>query len=605
MYINSVKCEFSLNDGLRVLSFNKKQTYLSEELDLNYRAALEIARMGELQVTVPDLTNGRSRTEPPVPLPRPSPRDCTGRYQKLLHTYKTLIRMVPPVQQVDQQQQQQEVGGDCSPLGMADPTHPEPGGYHLLQVRIVYSVSGVAAQAGGSGSASASAGTTLTGLVFRQPSPLGKLFEPQQPSHRHQRGFGTPSTPAAKDAAVCVYSASYSTGSLRDVDGVRCWLPTVDALDQRAVFDFSIVAPRHWRVACCGKKLSTFLLAHDAEGGPGGLPRDPLQERKITRFFTPNRIAAMSVGFYLGAVEMYKMPLYKLRSRMWVSLGLNDFISTKSSGGAGAGSGHDTDDEAASSSNNEEEENVVTEAGTGAGLGTKVYLRPLEASYYAAFKRTLPVRAVEPAPEPEAETPGRKRQRADSSGRSILAGAAAAAKAESVAREDAHEAGLSNETRPSDESQRRGVAQSQGKSKKWSRATKQRATVPGVQRSKLYERVVQHTTLGLDISLRLLHKFTGHRHDYDEVVMIFVADLGVDFVAYDAFVLIDAKFLHSEAEVQMETPAHLMLLQAYLYSWLKSALPVSSYDCEFIVHGAVGYLLNFYAEEVFGEEDGR
>jgi hypothetical protein len=129
--------------------------------------------------------------------------------------------------------------------------------------------------------------------------------------------------------------------------------------------------------------------------------------------------------------------------------------------------------------------------------------------------------------------------------------------------------------------------------------------LPGLRRTKLYERAIQHTTLGMDISLRLLHKFVGHRHDYDEVVMIFVPELGADYVAYDGFCLIDAKFLHTEADVTQETPTHMVLLEAYLYSWLQSSLPVAAYDCEFILHGTVGYLLNFYAEEVFGEDDGR
>jgi hypothetical protein len=587
-----------LNDGLRTLSFNKKQTYLSEELDLNYRAALEIARTGEMQITLPDLSGGRSHTDPPVPLPRPSPRDCTNRYEKLLRTYKTLTRIVPPPISTAGQ-----VNGDCSPLGMADPTHPEPGGYHLLQIRIVYTV-GSTAGASGTG---ASAGTTLAGLVFRQPSPLVKLFQPSPRTRGSNTtaATGSASVDATKGVAVCVYSTSYSTGSLRDVDGVRCWLPTVDALDQRAVFDISIVAPRHWRVVSCGKKLSTFLLAHDSENGQEG-PRHPLKERKITRFFTPNRIAAMSVGFYTGAVEMYKMPLYKLRSRMWVSLGITDFVSTANgaNGPEDGDSGNDTDGEARSSS--EDAEN-----------GNKVFLRPLDASYYTAFKRTLPAKTEEAAPvsavEEEPLSPRgnpRKRQRADSTGRSILAGAAAAAKAEAAVKIDGRPTESDDRTAESRavesaQQEQRRVAQDKRRKRSSREEALLRASVPGVVRSKLYERVVQHTTLGLDISLRLLHKFTGHRHDYDEIIMVFVAELGTDYVAYDGFLLVDAKFLHSEAEVQMETPAHLVLLQAYLYSWLKSALPVSSYDCEFILHGAVGYLMNFYAEEVFGEEDGR
>jgi hypothetical protein len=336
-----------------------------------------------------------------------------------------------------------------------------------------------------------------------------------------------------------VYTTSYSTGSLRDVDGVRCWLPCLDALDQRAVYDISIVAPRHWRVACCGKKLSTFLL--------GEPDTTPSRGRKITRFFTPNRIPAMSVGFYMGAVEMYKMPLYKVRARMWVGLGLRDFYSSAEA---------EKDNDVVV-----KEEGVECEREEGPD---KVHIRKLDDSYYAAFKRTLPAHSTHSA-ETDVEVDNKR-------------------------------------ARTEDGTRVRSVQDDQAAKRRTATAP---ALEPGLVRSKLYEQSVQHTTLGLDISLRLLHKFTGHKFDYDEVVFIFVHELGTDFVSYDGFLLIDAKYLHTEVDVQQETPAHLMLLQAYLYSWLKSALPLSAYDCEFILHGAVGYLLNFYTEEVFGEEDGR
>jgi hypothetical protein len=38
----------------------------------------------------------------------------------------------------------------------------------------------------------------------------------------------------------------------------------------------------------------------------------------------------------------------------------------------------------------------------------------------------------------------------------------------------------------------------------------------------------------------------------------------------------DASLLHSEDHVYMETAAHMAQLKAYLYSWLKSALPIDS-----------------------------
>jgi hypothetical protein len=48
---------------------------------------------------------------------------------------------------------------------------------------------------------------------------------------------------------------------------------------------------------------------------------------KISRFFTANRIPAMSVGFFIGRIESYSMSLYKVKARIWVAKGLNDFES--------------------------------------------------------------------------------------------------------------------------------------------------------------------------------------------------------------------------------------------------------------------------------------
>ena len=195
-----------------------------------------------------------------------------------------------------------------------------------------------------------------------------------------------------------------------------------------------------------------------------------------------------------------------------------------------------------------------------------MFLRPLDDSYYSAFKRTLPTQtSISLIKDENEDNIVYKKIKTNTGSISI-----------------------------------------QQQQQQQSTSKKQKSqNIPGIIRSKLYERKVTHSTLGLDISLRLLHKFTGHKYDYDEFVFIFVYDLGTDFIAYDGFTLVDARFLHGESEVQMETPTHLMLLQAYLYSWLKSSLPVSAYDVEFILHGTVGYLLNFYAEEVYGEEDGR
>ena len=131
------------------------------------------------------------------------------------------------------------------------------------------------------------------------------------------------------------------------------------------------------------------------------------------------------------------------------------------------------------------------------------------------------------------------------------------------------------------------------------------SSLSAVEVSLLYEEEVLHSTLGLELSLRLLHKFTGHRYDYDEYTIIYIYNLGCDYMAYDSYVLMDAKYLHTSSQVYIETTSHILLLEAYLSSWLKSSISLSCYNDEFIIHGTIGYLLNFYCEEVYGEDDGR
>ena len=142
-------------------------------------------------------------------------------------------------------------------------------------------------------------------------------------------------------------------------------------------------------------------------------------------------------------------------------------------------------------------------------------------------------------------------------------------------------------------------------SHKASSSSSSSSSLSAVEVSLLYEEEVLHSTLGLELSLRLLHKFTGHRYDYDEYTIIYIYNLGCDYMAYDSYVLMDAKYLHTSSQVYIETTSHILLLEAYLSSWLKSSISLSCYNDEFIIHGTIGYLLNFYCEEVYGEDDGR
>lgn len=97
----------------------------------------------------------------------------------------------------------------------------------------------------------------------------------------------------------------------------------------------------------------------------------------------------------------------------------------------------------------------------------------------------------------------------------------------------------------------------------------------------------------------------NHRYEYSEYSIIFIHELGREFMAFDSFVFIDAKYLHLEDQLYLETTTNLLLVKSFLYSWFKSDIHLSCYENEFIVHGVIGYLLKFYFEEVYGEEEGH
>jgi hypothetical protein len=76
-----------------------------------------------------------------------------------------------------------------------------------------------------------------------------------------------------------------------------------------------------------------------------------------------------------------------------------------------------------------------------------------------------------------------------------------------------------------------------------------------------------------------------------------------DFISFDEFSIIDAKYLHESPHVYMETPHHLLTLTAYLYSWFGTCLPILHYMHEYILHGTIGYIVYLYLQSIFSEEE--
>lgn len=95
-------------------------------------------------------------------------------------------------------------------------------------------------------------------LKFRKPPSFIPLFEKSNGVTPTQHSSSTTSSTQAASPTMCVYTTSNTTGELRDVDGVRCWLPCLDYLDQRLVFDLSFFLSKPYFVASVGKRLNVI-----------------------------------------------------------------------------------------------------------------------------------------------------------------------------------------------------------------------------------------------------------------------------------------------------------------------------------------------------------
>ena len=442
--VNNISCSYRHCDPLKSLLYSNadggKSNFTGEEADVRFRAALEVSRVGELTIQLPETAELVSSSPcPAISAPPNASRDVVKRLAKVQSIY--------------------------SALGGTD------GEVRLITVRIDYRCD-----------------SSSTGLSFRRPYEFSDCARINR---------------ATLHGASCLHTINgLSGGSLRDVDGVRAWLPTIDSPDQRAVFDVSLVLSKQtkYRVVCSGRFVSKMETA----------------DTTTYRFITVTRIPAMNLGFFVGKVESYSVPLYKIQGTILVATDIQDFLGYSRSTPVGVTDAAVTD----------AEELDVTDAEEGA---------PSVA----------------------------KRRRVDA-GTSQQPAAAAAA-----------------------------VASTDGED------------------SKMYSDAVHHTTLGLDLGIRAMHKMTNKKYDHAKYSQIFVPGLssscgiGCDSVSFDGFSLLDASLLHLPHQPYRETPAHFQQLSAYLYSWLKTGIPLDSYNSEYAVHGAVGYLMNVYAEQLFGEEEGR
>eukprot|EP00600_Ochromonadales_sp_CCMP1393_P008403 CAMPEP_0174970820 /NCGR_PEP_ID=MMETSP0004_2-20121128/9630_1 /TAXON_ID=420556 /ORGANISM="Ochromonas sp., Strain CCMP1393" /LENGTH=267 /DNA_ID=CAMNT_0016220663 /DNA_START=357 /DNA_END=1156 /DNA_ORIENTATION=- len=175
IHVNNVASKFVLCDPLKMIASVKKLTYLAENLDLNYRAALEVSRAGELSITIPDINNSpHAKINLPHPIPRTSPKDVLARFDKLLRTYKSLTTPVRGSSVlggiIHNNTDPAPAPGPTAP-STAEEVHEETGKHFLIQIRIIYSVS-----VSGAVSGSSSSGTVSAGCTFRHQPVFADLF---------------------------------------------------------------------------------------------------------------------------------------------------------------------------------------------------------------------------------------------------------------------------------------------------------------------------------------------------------------------------------------------------------------------------------------------
>jgi len=440
--VNGSECKYDYVDPLLDLKYDRKNneknsileqtdfnhSFNGEELDIAYRAALEISRSGELKIYLPHDVSIDTVPLPPLPSQHSPYTEIGKRYEKLNNLYYSLAA---PSMSRD------------STIGIDRPVS-----HRMLQVEIEY-------------------------YLDKNKNSKGYVFRSMQNDTTRSN---------------CIYSTNGSNiGCLRNIDGIRCWMPCIDSPDQRSIYDMTIsYSPGN--LMCISPGL---LVSKESY-------KDNHKDITSVRHFTINRIPAMSVGFFIGRVESYSMPLYKLKGVMMVAVDLIDY------------------------KNGIYTEDMVNE-------------KNINNNHNEA-----------------------KRQKVNK---------------ENIGNYDGDN---------------------------------------GIEISSLYCEKVRHTTLGLDLGLKYIHKLIGRKYDQNMYTQIFISNLSSStglsselILSYDGFSLLDASVLHTKEYPLKESTAHFHQILAYMYSWFKSGLPIDCYHSEYIVHGTIGYILNKYTENIYGEEEGQ
>ncbi len=510
--VNNKPAPFDQRDPLSRLDPHRTQHNFScVELDAHFRGALELSNEGELRIVIP--TDSKSQSLPSLqPLPDNAPTDVVQAFRRL---EALRVALGPDRLQSQGSQPPSEL---LMQVEVEDgPGSETAGGFRqLLQVQIFYEL-----QCGEMKSSRSFGGG---GVTFRRSAEDESALE----QDRLRTELGSMRR-AAISEPTCAYTLGPGAGgSLRDPDGVRFWLPCLDVLDQRCIFDLSFIAPSSCCVISSGKRVSVMpaLSAgiNSARASTFAVPTNVssrvtvMATRQCSRFVSAVRLPAAALGFFVGRCETYRMGLYRTNSRVWVATGLADTI-----GGGGSRNidyrnsalASDAPTSAATSGGGQVPLRVPTLQQAKMNQAPGVRARSGSASSVDSASDTM----SEDGPEPSSKRARRgsfdgRRSRSNSVPEALKPVAQSTPKVALNA-----VTGASERLRPRSSSL---GGESVEKSASWrafsvpvGRASQPTRTEQSMRTSDdgaqpLYEVLVRHTTLGLDLATRLLHKFSGH-----------------------------------------------------------------------------------------------
>lgn len=79
-FVNGIPTSYTQSDPIANLIYNSDVTYNGEEIDINYRAGLEISNSGELEIVIPKY---HQPSEILNPLPKRAPHKIASKFDKL------------------------------------------------------------------------------------------------------------------------------------------------------------------------------------------------------------------------------------------------------------------------------------------------------------------------------------------------------------------------------------------------------------------------------------------------------------------------------------------------------------------------------------------